>query len=300
VVNAAGLTSSSGNLKAGTHTGIASVSSTLGGADAANYSFVGATADYIVSKLVLTTTGATASNKVYDATTSATISGETLAGVLLTDAVTVSGAGTFADKNVANRRSVTAALLLAGTDSGNYTLVQPTGLTANITPATLTTTGAVASNKTYDATTAATISGEVLSGVLLTDTVTASGAGTFADKNVANGKPVTAALILAGTDSANYILTQPVGLTANITVRPLSIWTASADGLWSNPANWDVLPDGQNVLAVSIPTGGNYQVTYDGGTTTLQNLNSAQTIVMANGNLTIGSKLYTTAIQQTV
>ena len=53
-INTTGLLSSSGNLKAGTHTGIQSVSATLSGTDAANYTFAGATADYTVSPLALT------------------------------------------------------------------------------------------------------------------------------------------------------------------------------------------------------------------------------------------------------
>ena len=92
------------------------------------------------SKATLTTTGATAQNKTYDATNAATISGETLVGILLSDSVTVSGGGTFADKNAADGKSVTAALTLGSTDAGNYTLIQPDGLTANISKATLTVT----------------------------------------------------------------------------------------------------------------------------------------------------------------
>ena len=60
--------------------------------------------------------------------------------MLGTDVVSVSGDGTFADKKVENNKAVTAALAIAGTDAGNYILTQPTGLTANITPATLTVT----------------------------------------------------------------------------------------------------------------------------------------------------------------
>jgi len=252
-----------------------------------------------VDRATLTTTGAVAQNKVYDATRAATISAGTLAGLLFADNVTVAGGGTFADKNVGTGKTVTANLFLEGEDAGNYILTQPTALTADITAKNLTVSGAVAHNKVYDRTVAATISGETLAGLLTGDIVTVSGDGTFADKNAGTSKTVTAALTLGGADAANYSFTQPTGLTADITVRPLSTWTATSSGLWSNPANWDAIPDGQNVLAVSIPTGGDYQVTFDAGNTTLENLNSSQTLVMANGNLTIGTKLDTTALQQT-
>ncbi|MFZ4859327.1 MAG: YDG domain-containing protein, partial [Desulfuromonadaceae bacterium] len=189
----------------------------IAGADVANYTLIqpsGLTAD--ISKATLTTAGAVAQNKVYDATTAATITGETLVGIIGSEVVTVSGSGSFIDKNAGNTKSVIASLTIAGADAANYTLAQPVGLTADISKATLTITGAVAQNKVYDATTAATITGETLAGVLLTDTVTVSGGGSFADKNAGNTKAVTAALTLAGADAANYNLTQPVGLTADI------------------------------------------------------------------------------------
>ena len=64
-INTTGLLSSSGNLKAGTHTGIQSVSATLSGTDAANYTFAGATADYTVSPLALTGAAIAASSSTY-------------------------------------------------------------------------------------------------------------------------------------------------------------------------------------------------------------------------------------------
>ena len=87
------------------------------------------------------------------------IEGESLVGVFSGDTVNVSGGGAFADKTVGTAKAVSAALAISGTDSGNYSLTQPIGLTADITKATLTTTGAAAQNKVYDATTAATIAG---------------------------------------------------------------------------------------------------------------------------------------------
>ena len=51
--------------------------------------------------------------------------------------VTTSATGSFANKNVGNAKAVTASgYALTGLDASNYTLVQPSGLTANITPVT--------------------------------------------------------------------------------------------------------------------------------------------------------------------
>jgi hypothetical protein len=87
-------------------------------------------------------TDLSASNKVYDATAAAT-----LTGILLTDAVSVSGTantGTFdAGKNVGTGKSVAATLSgqsLGSTDAGNYRIsTVTTPLTADITKPNLTT-----------------------------------------------------------------------------------------------------------------------------------------------------------------
>src|SRR5207253_2190038 len=99
----------------------------------------------------LTTSGAVASNKVYDGNTAATITGESLVGVIAPDAVTVSGGGSFATSTVGTGKAVTAALSLGGADASNYSLTQPAGLTANITGAALTIT-ANNQSKTYGST----------------------------------------------------------------------------------------------------------------------------------------------------
>jgi hypothetical protein len=90
--------------------------------------------------------GITANNKVYDGTTAATISSNNvvLAGVVGGDTVGLSTNGyaaNFASPNVgAGIGVVVSGLALTGVSAANYTLTQPGGLTANITPATLTVT----------------------------------------------------------------------------------------------------------------------------------------------------------------
>src|SRR5437773_2117008 len=131
-----------------------------------------------ISPKTLTVSGLTASNKCYDATQAATLSGT---AALLTpeapgtglstegrksvgDGVSVAGrpGGTFAGKDVGNRIAVpVSGNTLRGASLDDCTLAfnaQP-GLSANISPKTLTVSGLTASNKCYDATTAATLSG---------------------------------------------------------------------------------------------------------------------------------------------
>ena len=115
---------------------------------------------------------------------------------------------------------------LDGADATNYTVSQPSGLTADITAKNLTIDGAVADNKTYDGTTTATVdfTGATLNGVESGDTVTLDDTGYAATfdgpggKNVGDDKPVTVTGVdIGGTDATNYTVSQPSGLTANIT-----------------------------------------------------------------------------------
>lgn len=100
----------------------------------------------------LTVTGAVAQDKDYDGNTNAAITGATLVGVVGMDDVNVSGGGTFASADAGTGISVTANLVLGGADAGNYTLTQPTGLSANINQAAQTITfGALAPKTTADA-----------------------------------------------------------------------------------------------------------------------------------------------------
>jgi len=183
----------------------------------------------------LTISGVTAENKVYDDTTTATLTGGTLSGIIGSDDVVLTpGRGQFANKNVGTGITVTATgYTLSGTDSANYIIsAQPSGLTANITPKSLTITSIAAGNKAYDGTTTATITGGTLSGILGSDDVTLTdGTGTFADKNVGAGKIVTATgYTLTGNNAENYILSaQPAGLSADITPASLTINGVTAE-----------------------------------------------------------------------
>jgi hypothetical protein len=133
----------------------------------------------------------------------------------------------FASAGVGTGIGVTVSgLTLTGSAAANYTLTQPAGLTANITEAGVTiTSGIAANNKVYDTTTTATLTSNsvVLAGVLSGDTAnvklsTNGYTANFASASAGTGIGVTVSgLTLTGSAAANYILTQPAGLTANIT-----------------------------------------------------------------------------------
>ncbi|MDO8954133.1 MAG: YDG domain-containing protein, partial [Gammaproteobacteria bacterium] len=232
-------------------TGSVATATVLGGPYAINSSFTNTNnyntsgtlnlGDLTVTAASLTISSLTASNKVYDATTGAVITGTaTLVGTQYNgDTVSLAGgpvtSGSFNNKNVGTGKLVTAdlsGLSLTGSGASNYTISGvTTPLTANITAANLTISGIAASNKVYDASTAATLTNAgSLSGVLGSDTVSldvSSVTATFADKNVGTGKTVTASdYALTGADAGNYIINSGANTgttTANITAANLTI-----------------------------------------------------------------------------
>ena len=205
-------------------------------APSTNYTVTQPTLSGNITAFNLTVTGATANNKVYDRLNTATITGSTLVGVFGGDTVTITTSGTFASFNVATGIVVTSTQTLSGADAGNYTVTLPTGLTANIAPKPLTITSPVASNKVFDGNTTATITGTLVAGgVIAPDAVTLVPSGTFASSAIANGIAVTSTSTLTGLQAGNYSLTQPTGLTANITPNALS--TITTDGTYGYSQN---------------------------------------------------------------
>jgi hypothetical protein len=107
-----------------------------------NYSFIASANGTINPAPVTVVSGIGADSKVYDGTTAATISSNNvlLSGMLGGDAnnVALSTNGymaTFATANVGTGIAVTVSnLSLTGTAAGNYTVVPPAGLTADILP----------------------------------------------------------------------------------------------------------------------------------------------------------------------
>ena len=205
----------------------------LTGSDAGNYVITAPTTTASITAATVTVSGITASDKVYDGTTNASIDTTNAAfiGAAVGDdvAIDVTGAtGTFDSKDVGTDKTVTVSgVTLTGADATNYVLTQPT-TTASITAASLTVSGITASDKVYDGTTNATIdtTNATLSGVVAGDDVAldVSGAtGTFDTKGVGTDKTVTiSGLTLTGTDAGNYVITSPT-TTASITAATVTV-----------------------------------------------------------------------------
>ena len=222
------LLSSSNNLRAGNYA--QTVTGLAAGGDATNYSFgtfTTASNNYQVNQLALTGS-VTAGNKVYDANTTASITGRNLAGAVAGDGVSYTGGtATFSDKNVGNGKTVTATgLSLAGADAGNYTVNTSATTTANVTPATLnvTYTGV---NKVYDA--SATAAVNTADNHLGADVITINRTANFADANAGVGKTINVTgVTLSGADAGNYTVASTGTANADITPRGIIVTANNA------------------------------------------------------------------------
>jgi len=176
-----------------------------------------ATVSSLVSPAALTISGLTGANKEYDGTTAATFTGTaSYVGLVNGETPSISGtpSATFNTASIGTSKPITVVGYTAPT--ANYTITQP-ALSADITAKVLTVSGASASNKPYDGTTTASIAGGSLVGVISLDVVTLTQAGNFVSANVGSGISVTPNFSISGTDAGNYVLTQPSGLSADIT-----------------------------------------------------------------------------------
>ncbi|MDQ1816878.1 YDG domain-containing protein [Massilia sp. CCM 9210] len=195
----------------------------LAGLDAGNYA-IASTSASTSAEITPRSLGAIATgvNRVYDGTTSATV---TLAGNQLAgEAVTLASTGaSFLDKNAGVGKTIAVSgLTMSGADAGNYTLASTsTTATADITPRGLA-FSATGVDRAYDGTLAAAISytGNHIAG----DNVSYTQSASFGDKNVGTGKTVTVSgIALAGPDAGNYTLASTTAsATASITPRVLN------------------------------------------------------------------------------
>ncbi|MGY5851453.1 YDG domain-containing protein [Salegentibacter sp. F14] len=218
----------------------------LGGADADAYlapeNTVVTTGEILTKELTIS--GLLGEDKVYDGNISATVSGTpTLNGVETGDDVALGGTPsfTFADSNAGTGVSITALnYTIDGTDAGNYTLTQPTGLSADIIRRTLGITaesnskvydGTVLTDNGYSITSGALLSGHMMSAMTVTGSQTNAGTST----NI----PSTA-VILDGSNmdvTANYNINYLNG-TLEVTPADLTITAESKSRIYgeANPA----------------------------------------------------------------
>jgi gliding motility-associated-like protein len=269
---------------------------TLAGTRASNYTFVQPATTADITGLILTVSGVTANNKVYNGTTSATLNtgSATMSGELPGDIVTLvftGAAGTFVDKNAGTAKSVTiSGISLGGIDAGNYSLTQPSSA-ADITPSGLFVSGVTVNNKVYDGTTTAVLNtgGAILTGVFGTDAVTlvkTGATGTFTSPNAGTDIFVTTSgFALAGTDANNYTLTQPV-TTGNITGFVLTITGVTASNKVYDGTRAATLNTGSAALS-GVLGGNTVSLVTTGATGTFANKNVGTTKSVSTSGFTL-------------
>ena len=285
--------SSSAPTNSGSYTVIGTISDANYQGSATNTLVIGAVSVTVAS-------GLTANGKVYDGTTTATINSNNVAlsGVLAGDTANVklstnSYTATFGTAAVGTSKAITVSgLSLTGSAAGNYTLTQPTGLTANITAKPLTAQGTLAlTSKVYDRTTTANPTGAAAlqstepagSGTTSdgkpysVDSVSLTGtaAYNFNSKNVASATTVTeSGLSLTGTGSGNYTLTAP-SLSATITALALTVTGVTANNKVYDGTTTATVNTGSAVLVGVI----------SGDTVTLNTTGAAGTFSSASAGL---------------
>lgn len=275
---------------------------TLTGADASKYQLSSTTLTTSASIDPLTITPILViSDKVYDGTTSATIASISVNGVIGSDQVTATGGtAAFDDASVGTSKPVTVSgLVLGGAAAGDYELGSAMA-TASITPAPVVPNITVA-NKVYDNTTSATIATRALAGIIGNDAVAlAGGSAMFGDPSVGTAKPVAVSgLTLDGPSAGNYQLsTTSLTSAADISTAPLLVTTNDASRMYgdANPpltgtvagvqagdaiaGTWSTIagplsPAGTYpIVPALVDPGsrlGNYSVTLNGGTLTVNN-----------------------------
>jgi hypothetical protein len=236
----------------------------LNGAAASNYTLSGwaASGDKVrVTPKALTISGLSSVDKVYDGTTTATVSGTAALQGFETagtgasndgkaysgDGVSVAGAagGTFNSKDVSSASKVTfSGLSLDGTDAGNYALTQHADASQIVTPKALAVSGITAGNKVYDGNTGAGVSvgAAQYGGLVSGDSFSVAATGTFSDKNKGTGKTVTLASTYSGADVGNYTITDQASTTADITPLELAMnGTKAVDRVFNGGTQVDLV-----------------------------------------------------------
>ena len=173
-------------------------------------------------------------SKTYDGSLSAASTAVVSAGTLFSGDTLSGGSFAFTDKNAGTGKTVTASAVTLndGNGGGNYTLSYASNTVSSISPKALSAT-ANASGKTYDGNTTASVSLSGLIGLVGTETLSVSAAGSFDTKNAGTGKTVTVNTVALqdganGGLASNYQLASGQTATADIARATLSVSGSSA------------------------------------------------------------------------
>jgi hypothetical protein len=179
---------------------------------------------FVVNPKMLSITGATVANKLYDGNTNATITGSILNGIVGSDTVLVNGTGNFATSNVGTGIAVTSTQTLSGPNANRYTLTLPSGLSADITQASQTITfTALTPKNTADL--PFTLNATSTSGLPITYTSSNTAVATVVGNTVTIVGAGTTIITASQAGNSNYIaaanVTQSLTVTASAGINEI-------------------------------------------------------------------------------
>ena len=226
---------------------------TLSGTKASNYTFASSSVSGTVGTILqkaLTLVGLGADNKVYDATTIATLNGMVgFSGIAGSDIVNLdgTGVGTFSDVNAGMGKAVTVTgYSISGTDANNYNFIQPTGIVADINKALLTVT---ANDQTiiYGTTVpTSTVTYTGFVGSENTNVLDTMATLSSANSGILNAGTYTGNYTISGAADNNYDFSYVTG-SLDVLQRALTVTTADVDNL--SGTNTPVFTGSNNLLA---------------------------------------------------
>ena len=210
---------------------IVTLKSSYSGKDLSNYNIINqfTTTTHIVKK-ILTISGITCLNKIYDGNTNASIITSDIIyhDLIDGDDILLYVSGEFDNKNAGYNKTVSLKSSYSGKDLLNYNIIDQNITSANISKAPLIISGIIANDKIYNGTTVAHISGDLkLNGIMMDDIVNLSGSITnanFSQKNVGSNLSVFVDINSLTIDNFNYSITSlKKTLKANIIAAPLGM-----------------------------------------------------------------------------
>jgi len=211
-----------------------------------------------IFKKDITVVGVVATDKIYDGTTTNIIntSVSALAGLIQGDQISISSmTGTFSNKNVGTDIPVIGSeVTFTGPDAGNYNLIQPTGLKANILPRTLI-ASATGISRQYDGTTNAQVN--ISDNRVAGDIITYDYSGSFLDENIGTNKFIAVQINrLTGADGGNYTLAANPSAFADVTRRVITFTPVVTTKVY------DGTTAATGTLATNVIAGDNVTVTF--------------------------------------
>ncbi|MDA7546797.1 YDG domain-containing protein, partial [Alphaproteobacteria bacterium] len=257
---------------------------------AANYSInAGQTSSAHISRKVLTVSSNTASNKIYDGSSSATVT-VSLSGFIGSETLTYTNSSSFNNKNVGAGKTVTvnSIILADGANGGlatNYSVTPGQTTTANITAKALTVSGITSSSKTYNGSTSATLdtTSVIYSGLVSGDTFNGSYTGAFSNANVGAVKTVTITSSYGGADVNNYTVTGQSSTTADITAKALTATVSVSN------KTYDATNTGTSTLSISGLVGSETLGITNSSTFNNKNVGTGKTVTVNSITLADGS-----------